>query len=218
MLISKIRGLKTFIKKLAKAIPPPLIVSAVSLLVSAILWLDSPKPFGDPHRQENAVSPKDQGNLKTSETTKPKVEVLGSKVSLVLSGASPTTPPAEDENQNQAAPGPTSVPTPEPSATPTPTPESETVTLRIEAPAGAVNLTLPLSNDNVCDLLLRARMEGKINSVTLDDSYLPTLKSAYVVEINGYRNNWTFTVNGQSPRGCSLYQPKSGDVVVWKFN
>ena len=71
---------------------------------------------------------------------------------------------------------------------------------------------------NACDVLQEAKNEGKINSVTFDDSYMSTMHSRYITEINGYSNNWTFTVDGSSPNGCSLINPKPNDTIVWKFS
>ena len=68
-----------------------------------------------------------------------------------------------------------------------------------------------------CDVLQKAKDAGKLKSVTFDDSYMATMHSRYISEINGFANNWTFTVNGSSPLGCSLSQPKPNDTIVWKF-
>jgi hypothetical protein len=103
-------------------------------------------------------------------------------------------------------------------ATPTLLPNPK-VTLGIIFPSEALNLSEEIEDGmNVCDLLTQTKNEGKIQSLAIDNSYLSTLKSAYVYEINGYKNNWTFTVNGASPKGCSLSFPKPGDVIVWKFS
>ncbi len=144
------------------------------------------------------------GDSQTSRTTLP---ATASPKSFPTS-AEPTTPP-------------TLTPIPEPlSPTPTPTatPVIETVRLRIETPHETVDLRVPLKSGNdVCSILITAKNEGGLRSLTIDDSYKQTYQSAYVVEINGYRDNWTFTVNGITPRGCSLFSPKKDDVVVWRF-
>ena len=70
---------------------------------------------------------------------------------------------------------------------------------------------------NVCDVLKKAKDLGKISSLALDDSYMSNMNSLYVREMNGLSNNWTFKVNGNSPLGCSLYQVKPNDQIVWKF-
>ena len=115
---------------------------------------------------------------------------------------------------------PTMTPSPMPTTTATPTPlPNPKITLEIIFPSETLNLSEEIKNGStVCDLLSQAKDEGKIQSLTIDNSYLPTLKSAYVYEINGYKNNWTFTVNETSPRGCSLSFPKPNDIVVWKFS
>ncbi len=103
--------------------------------------------------------------------------------------------------------------TPTPTSTPVPT-----VTLQIVDPDGTSIFSVTLHNgDNACDNLTEAKQEEKIKSVTLDYSYMSSMHSAYVKEINGFNKNWTFTVNGQSPLGCSLYKPNSGDTIIWKF-
>jgi hypothetical protein len=108
--------------------------------------------------------------------------------------------------------------TPIPSATAPVAKPVPTVNIQIIEPDGNFSFTVTLHDGNtICDSLTDAKLEGKIKSVTIDDSYMSSLHSAYVKEINGFTNNWTFTVNGQSPRGCSLYTPKSGDMIVWKF-
>ncbi|HSW96858.1 MAG TPA: hypothetical protein VLF89_03455 [Candidatus Saccharimonadales bacterium] len=101
---------------------------------------------------------------------------------------------------------------------PTPTQTINTVSLQIETPEGSSRSAITLKDGvNVCDVLDEAKNEGKISSVTFDDTYMSSLHSKYVYEINGYKNNWTFTVNNTSPLGCSLFNPKPNDSIVWKF-
>jgi hypothetical protein len=83
------------------------------------------------------------------------------------------------------------------------------------------NVTFSLelnAGETVCDVLQKAKDEGKIQSLTFNDSYLSAYHSRYVTEINGLANNWTFTVNGTSPLGCSLSTPRNHDVIVWKYS
>ena len=88
----------------------------------------------------------------------------------------------------------------------------------IKTPDSSSSFSVELTDGmSVCDVLQKAKDDGKISSLTIDDSYLSTLKSKYVSEINKYKNNWTFTVNGNSPLGCSLSYPKPNDIIVWKF-
>lgn len=112
-----------------------------------------------------------------------------------------------------ATPTPISQPTSQPTQAP-----SNIVNLQIVEPDGNFNFSVALKNgNNLCDNLTEAKNEGKIRSLTLDDSYMSSYHSSYVREINGYQNNWTVNVNGTVPQGCSLYSPKSGDTVTWKF-
>lgn len=104
------------------------------------------------------------------------------------------------------------------SSIPTPTP-AQYVGLQLQEPDGTFSYAVLLNqNADACGVLSEARNEGKLRSLTINDSYKATMHSSYVEEINGYRNNWTFTVNGTSPQGCSLYTPKVGDTIVWKYN
>lgn len=136
------------------------------------------------------------------------------------------TPIIPTDKPAQSTPNPTTQPTPTISVsiatntiTPSPTPNSQQVNLQIQLPTSTITTTLPLkSNTNVCDVLQEAKDQNKITSLTFDDSYLSMMHSRYVKEINGYQNNWTFTVNGASPLGCSLSTPQPNDTIVWKFD
>ncbi len=109
--------------------------------------------------------------------------------------------------------------TPQPTTAPTTASVTNTVSMQVQDPAGTSNFMVTLKNGaNACDVLQEAKDEGKINSVTFDDSYMASLHSRYVTQINGYANNWTFTINGSSPNGCSLSNPKPNDSIVWKYS
>lgn len=120
----------------------------------------------------------------------------------------------------QVIPTQTPTPTLQPTLTPTPTVVANAVNLQIQTPDGTSTFTVTLKDGaDVCGVLQTAKDEGKINSLTIDDSYLSSLGSRYVYEINGYKNNWTFTVNGEfSNVGCSQKFPKPNDIIVWKFS
>ncbi len=125
----------------------------------------------------------------------------------------PTATPVQaqqtnDPTSNTAAATQTSVPQQQ---------TQQTVNLQISEPDGTSNFSLPVGG-NACDELTEAKNEGKIRSVTFSDQYMSSMHSLYIKEINGYQNDWTFTVNGQGPSGCSLASPKAGDNVVWKFS
>lgn len=95
---------------------------------------------------------------------------------------------------------------------------TQIVSVEIKAPDGTSTFAVDYSDGmDVCAVLQKAKDSGKIKSVTFSDEYMSTLRSKYVSEINGFANNWTFSVNGSSPLGCSLSQPKPNDTIVWKF-
>lgn len=94
------------------------------------------------------------------------------------------------------------------------------VNMKIITPEGESNFTVELKDgQNACDNLYEAKAEGKIKSLTIKDTYLESMGSLYVYEINGYKNNWILSLNGKSSSyGCSKVFPKVGDVVEWKLN
>lgn len=70
---------------------------------------------------------------------------------------------------------------------------------------------------SACDVIKQAKLEGDIDTLVLEESYVTSFKSPYVYEINGYKDNWVFEVNGKSPLGCALVTIEKDDVVVWKY-
>lgn len=98
----------------------------------------------------------------------------------------------------------------------TPSPSTVTLVLSILGHDSSYKVKL-LPGADACTVLEEAKTEGKISSLNIDYSYLQTLHSAYVREINGYENNWTVKVNGVSPLGCSLAKPQINDNVTWRY-
>lgn len=98
--------------------------------------------------------------------------------------------------------------------------EKSLVHMKIISPDGESVFDLELKDgQNVCNNLETAKKEGKIKSLTIKDTYLKTLGSLYVYEINGHKNNWILSLNNVSSSvGCSQVFPKEGDYVEWKFN
>jgi len=124
----------------------------------------------------------------------------------VVAGAATTAPHAA--STKPAASTPTPVP-----------PVTNAVTLQLIDPAGTFTYGVHLlAGADACTILTEAKSEGDLASVTIDNSYLSTLHSAYVREINGFENNWTVKVNGIAPQGCSLVSLKNNDNVTWRFN
>ena len=93
-----------------------------------------------------------------------------------------------------------------------------TVSIQLSDPDGTSIFHVRINpGDDLCANLVEAKAEDKIKSLTVDDSYLETFHSRYIREINGYSNNWTVEVNDVKPEGCSLYYPKAGDQIIWRF-
>lgn len=194
-----------------------LILSALSFLISLFAALAPNSAKRNETGQETYYPPNKteiSSDVETTETSSSGVKAVARTDVLGTETPSLTNP--------ETTQPPASIPTPTlaqiTEAPPTTRPVLSTVTLEIKSPSNSASFEISYKDgDNVCDILTRAKSEGHIQSLTIDNSYIQTLKSAYVVEINGFSNNWTFTVNGKSPPGCSLYSPKNGDVIVWKF-
>jgi len=124
---------------------------------------------------------------------------------------------------NVSATAPTSTPPAKPVASTTPIPQTQlpqqTINLTISEPDGAFSSTIVLSGTQTpCSILTEAKNEGKIKALTIK-TYGAPLNSDYVQNINGYQNNWTFSLNGiTEPTGCSNYHLQNGNSIVWKFN
>lgn len=119
-----------------------------------------------------------------------------------------------------STPAPVASLTPEatPTSEPSPSPVAQKIAVEIKQPDAQMNFELEIIEGiDACAALQKAKDEGKINSLTISDKYLESFGTLLIEEINGYKNNWVFTVNGESPNGCSLINLKNGDKVVWEF-
>lgn len=76
--------------------------------------------------------------------------------------------------------------------------------------------------ESVFDLLFRLCRE---HGILMEFTMSPVYESAYIEGIGnlyefdgGPQSGWVYTVNGVSPNvGCSSYDLKAGDVVVWEY-
>lgn len=209
-----------FIQKIAKKIKytsPFLIFAFVSIFLSIIFALYSQR------QTTNSVIKRISYNTPISNPTKtltPQITAfIIPTVKKTLNQPLPTVYPANtptifQQKTHSTSQNPSVMPT---TVQPTQV-QKPTVNLQIIEPDGTSNFSVTLnSGNNLCENLIEARNEGKIKSLTLDNSYMSTMHSSYVREINGYNNNWTVSVNGNTPQGCTLYSPNPGDTVVWKF-
>lgn len=91
--------------------------------------------------------------------------------------------------------------------------------INVDEPDGNLSFSIPFHDGtNPCSVLTDAKNSGNIKSVTVNHYGAP-LNSDYVKEINGFSDNWNFSINGNSmPKGCSNYNLNSGDTVLWKYN
>lgn len=122
---------------------------------------------------------------------------------------------------NSASQQPTVIKSPTPTLfppTPSPTPVTETVAVTVTQPNGTQHFTVAWQKGmTVCDVIKQAKVDGRISSLTIDESYIATFRSPYIYEINGYKDNWVFEVNGESALGCALVTIEQDDHVVWKY-
>jgi len=105
------------------------------------------------------------------------------------------------------------------STNPTNTPQQDIINLEINAPDGNNKFLLTYKDGlNPCSILIDAKNEGKIRSVTILHYGAP-LNSDYVKEINGFSDNWNFAIDGSGkPSGCSNYILNKNSTVTWKYN
>ena len=220
-----------FKKSLSSEITPFLIVIFSLFFAGIVTVVISPRNSPTLQQEKNATAPnllgeqdKEIQGSATKDEKKNKFETTQQRIGGDKKTDNSTNDVlgATSGNQNQEVqtPPPPAVSAPNLETTPlTSVPQtSPTVSVAIIPPDATSNFAVVLEEAfNVCDVLVKAKNEEKISSLTLDDSYLSTYKSLYVYEINGFANNWTFTVNGGSPLGCSLYFPKDKDTIVWKF-
>lgn len=179
--------------------PTPEIVSSIIPLPPAPIIIPTPKPSTKPTPVPSPSSvAASQQNNPTSQTNNPVI------IQVI---ATPTPSPSQ-----------TPTPEPSPSINPSPSPVAQKISIEIKQPDTQINFDLEITEGiNPCQALQKAKDEGKINSLTISDKYLASFGTLLVEEINGYKNNWVFTVNGQSPNGCSLITLKNGDKVIWEF-
>ncbi|MFA6081035.1 MAG: hypothetical protein WC741_01355 [Patescibacteria group bacterium] len=98
-------------------------------------------------------------------------------------------------------------------------PQQDIINLEINGPDGNNKFSLTYKDGaNPCSILNDAKNDGKIRSVTILHYGAP-LNSDYVKEINGFSDNWNFSIDGSGkPSGCSNYILNKNSTVTWKYN
>ena len=230
------------LNKLFREIIPALVIFSVLLFAGSVSFAFAPKSAhtiaADEPRVVETVK-EEVGFSPLSKHSPQTKQVLGIAAKVVLNSSTPSFTPKASVLPSPSSvptsvpvqtivvrnvtevvntPAPTSTATPAPSIEPSPTPTPLTVNIEVNSPAGKSNFSLKITDGmNACEILQKAKDEGKIASLTLDDKYLESFGTLLVAEMNGYSTNWVFTVNGESPMGCSLSFPKSGDQIVWTY-
>lgn len=199
---------KTTVLGLATTEPIPTASSSALPSISGIKK-SSIKPFATPH---TSVFPSPTTSSNPSST--------------------PVSNTSSTSSNNQSTPVSTNIPSSSPLPSPTPflsasasatlepssSPMIDNVSVEVKQPDTDLQFTIEITDGmNVCQVMQKAKDEGKIASLTLNDKYLSSFNTLLVSEINGYQNNWIFTINGESPNGCSLVIVKNNDNIVWEF-
>ncbi|MGH7246108.1 MAG: DUF4430 domain-containing protein [Candidatus Levyibacteriota bacterium] len=171
----------------------PFLVLAVIAFVFAVV-------FSMPSKKTATVATKKSASAKSissSPIENKQVVIKTEPSATIIPSSTPTTIPTEQQQSTTPA----------------------TVTLVIHEPNGTITDALVFHDGlNPCSLVSSAKDQGKIASVTIK-TYGPPLNSDYVQEINGYQNNWTFSLNGNTePKGCSNYTLSNKDTVTWQYN
>jgi hypothetical protein len=195
--------LKTQVFAVKSEVPVVTETTKVSQVLGEFITSPSPSPTPIVSVTKVSSNPRPTPQNTINPSSEPKTYITNNYITQVIS-----TP----------IPSPTTSPIPSPSYTPTPIPTLSVIHVSIKLPDTEASFTVESEDGiNACDLLLKAKSIGKINSVTLDDSYLSSFNTLLVTEINGFSNFWVFTVNGESPMGCSLVSLKNGDHVIWEY-
>jgi hypothetical protein len=210
---SKRRGFLMLMKNLFKKrfASPELVVAVVFFLLAGISYF----AFAEQSSEQTTKQPdqkKQVLSLKTTPTFTPTpTTVITKPPQNKTTLPSPTEPASIPSNPLTSSPSNT--PQPQPTA------QIQTITLQINTPDSSASHTVTYSEGrNPCTVLNDAKSEGKITSATIA-YYGPPLNSDYVKELNGFQDNWTFSLNGEGkPTGCSNYKVNNGDTVTWKFN
>jgi hypothetical protein len=96
----------------------------------------------------------------------------------------------------------------------------ETFQVHLSINGSSVGDVTMQKDQNQCDVLTRAKEQGKISQLLM--KYDNSLGTNGVYQINGTGKEnavwWTYTVNGIFPgQGCSYVKANSGDTVVWEY-
>ncbi|HLC88132.1 MAG TPA: DUF4430 domain-containing protein [Patescibacteria group bacterium] len=216
LLVAILLGSGLFFKSILLPVASETAEKQPEVLGQAITIPPSPSPSPIPSLKPS-LKPAVKASVKPSIKPSPPPTPPGSTApapstasSPAVLGATSASPSPGTSPSHSPPPAGGSGPSPSPSASISP----QTVNLEIQGSGFTIEIS---GNLNVCQVLEKAKDQGKISSLTLDDSYMSSMNSQYVREINGMSNNWTFKVNGNSPLGCSLYTVKPGDQIVFKF-
>lgn len=178
--------------------------------------------------------------LFVSNSEKKEIKGVSQKINPT-STPTPTALPSPTYFYKQTSTNPTTIPRPKadqplaetqttsssnnqqnPTSTPTSAPAQAAKTFQVslkinDSSVGNVDVQ---EGGNQCDVLTRAKDQGKISQLLMKyDNNLGTY-GIYQINGQGQENSvwWTYKVNGASPsQGCSLVKANSGDSVEWKY-
>jgi len=105
-------------------------------------------------------------------------------------------------------------------STPMPTRAVSTFRVSLKINGSAVGDVELQESSNQCDVLSKAKDQGKISQLLM--KYESSLGTNGIYQINGQGSEnvvwWTYKVNGTAPaQGCSYIKANSGDNVEWEY-
>jgi hypothetical protein len=194
-----------------KFLRSPFIVAAIICFAIAIaiplLVRDSGKEIKGVSKKNNATATSTLVPTDLPEVTYSYKQTSASSPTAVQTNSNSNQ---QDTSANSGQTVPTSVPT---QTTPT-----FQVSLKInDSSVGNIDLQ---QGANQCDVLTRAKDQGKISQLLM--KYDNSLGTYGVYQINGIGKEnavwWVYKVNGTSPsQGCSYIKANGGDSVEWEY-
>jgi hypothetical protein len=189
----------------------------IAAIVCFVIALVSPFIFVESKTSEKKSVGKVVGPTPTFPVLPSSTENFEGQVQLVegQTTSRPTVTTTVSE-QSQQASQPTATAVPQPTSAPA----VKTFQVNLKINGSSVGNVDMQEGNNQCDVLSRAKDQGKISSLTM--RYINDLGTYGVYQINGIGQEntvwWVYKINGQSPsQGCSYIKANSGDSVEWEY-
>lgn len=189
------------------------IICFVIAIASPFVFVESqvPKKETTPAK---TVSSKAEATVTPSKTEEGVQTVQGT--TSYNASATPAVSVQVTTNTTQQTAQPTATNVPQP----TTAPAKQTFQVSLKINGSSVGNVDMEEGNNQCDVLSRAKDQGKISQLLM--KYDNNLGTNGVYQINGIGKDnavwWVYKVNGASPtQGCSHIKANSGDTVEWEY-